>query len=229
MKEINKYFLMILTWLTIAGCATQTNIPADYKLSEHSGKGVLIAGVSFSGMQIQSMHYQLRNLSTQEIVDLFVNPNDQPLDWRAASSSNSDDYTGRVAAIELSAGAYEITTTVVQTGGYIYTSKKKLGFKFRIQQGKSVYIGAIHTFFRFNSESKEIFSRAVRADLRERDLPIIKKRFPSVAGPSLEYQIDAEQVSDDKNDNLDSFKDILPKNRDKKDGLDDFRNLLPKK
>lgn len=225
---LNKFFTYLIGCCLLAGCAVQ-NISPSYNFSSSSGKGVLLASLTFSGNEYGLMQYHVRSLFGQSnSIDLAANPTNMVLDWGIGSTNVGNGLTGRVIAIELPAGEYEFSGWMMSSRARALTSTKNLDFKFKIVPGKAVYAGSFHTQLFNDPKVAKVRYKTIRADLRSRDLEIVRKRFPTIPMSIIDFQVSGEQTDENDGVSLDSLKDLLKNNEQPSTQLNDLKDLLPK-
>ena len=76
-------------------------------------------------------------------------------------------------AVEMREGNYIIVGWRVEQGQMVSRSTQAIGIPFRVESGKALYLGNLH----FDAHWEDIRLR----DRAERDLPLLKARFPALA------------------------------------------------
>lgn len=198
--------------LTLSGCATR-DIPASYQFSPASGRGVVLASLTFNGAEYGAMSYRLRHLGTRQVTVLPVAQSDpqKPDNIPAGKWTPEPGFAlhGRLAAVELPAGEYQVEGWGMQVGTRILSSTKVLEETFKVTPGRPVYIGNLHTLFRGNGRYVTL-----RVDERQRDLALAAKHFPAIQVASLTYDIQLPAALRDAQGSgtgtsIDSLKDLL--------------------
>ncbi|HEX7927594.1 MAG TPA: hypothetical protein VF678_08385 [bacterium] len=91
---------------------------------------------------------------------------------------------GRVAVVELNAGTYELYRWEAKTGQLLLTSgATPPKVRFTIEPNKVKYIGDLHLFW------ENPAYRVGMYDMKDRDLPIIKKKVPLISEDQIVVEL----------------------------------------
>jgi hypothetical protein len=162
--------LLLLAALAVASCASVPDSP------DASGRliGTITYESSLGEYRIGLTSDRLERPALVRIGHLwhpFVRMYDADLKMRGAPFS-----------VNLPAGDYRIAYWEVAQGQARTTSRTPIGIPVRVEKGRATYLGNLH------------FSSDWEASLREetaRDLPILRARFPELAGMPIMSSIDA--------------------------------------
>lgn len=195
MKLINHTFLILFLTALLAGCVTQAQ-PIKSTDRVDPQQGILLASVTIDDarMVMDGWYFYRPQHSKQG-----KKPSDeQRLDAAndGMSMSEADDYpadkskNGRLLAIPLKAGGYELTNWklyIAQAGGYGYISPRKepTPLPFTIKAGQVTYLGNLH----INTITRKNFFGVVMpfgaypviANNEQVDLNLLRTKYPNLA------------------------------------------------
>jgi hypothetical protein len=168
--------LLLAFGLLMSSCATVT---AEYKLDPTKPLGLVIGSVTYErtigvhGLVVLSQDgKQVRSPSVGYGI---WSPFNKPFDEKLAAN-------GGTYAVELPAGQYRIVGWRIVRAQTTYQSNQPVDVPFVVEPGKSTYLGNLHF-----SEHWDVTLR----DRADRDLPVLKARFPTLASSPLAVSIAA--------------------------------------
>ena len=180
--------------VTVAGCVGPQGVPnADRSFSAAKGTtGMLAASVTVSGHTPGSLWLQLVRAGDSAVLhSIPVNVDNFGLDWNPGADAAGRAFRGRLAAIELPAGRYEIGRWVMtDTNRAAYISNARIGTKFSVKPGEVVYLGNIHLDIQ-SSASASLPWRVDVNDQRKRDLVLLGQKYPALKLDGVRMEIDA--------------------------------------
>jgi hypothetical protein len=183
---------MLAIAVVLAGCVGPQGIPnADRSFpAGKSAAGMLAASVTASGYLPGSLWLQLlRAGDTAPLHSIPVNIDTFGLDWDPGSDAAGRAFRGRLAALELPAGQYEIGRWVMTVANRAaYVSNARIGARFTIAPGDVVYLGNIHVDIQ-SSASSSLPWRADVKDERKRDLALLGQKYPALRLDGVRIQI----------------------------------------
>ena len=157
-------FLLLVSIILMASCA-RFNVKPDYVLDTSSGKGLLVASVSYTGAY--NFFWQYRGINNPNKGDVTAWTLQNPLDWH--------DPPGRLAFIEIPAGEYEFYKWILFLTGTKKIYSQPFSVKFQILPGKATYLGNLHLDLR----EMKYYSLSLR-DESNRDLSLFYSKLPNV-------------------------------------------------
>jgi hypothetical protein len=208
-----------------AGCASggTANVDAAHR---PTASGVLVVSATASGPMPGTLWYQIvrAHAVTQNVASIAVNDRAQGLDWEPGDPEVPNGGTGRVAVIELAPGEYELRRWVMNGGarGGAFSSRRPFGYRFVIEPGKVTYVGNVHVDLQRTANVDTVPYRMSVNDQRERDLAIVRRKHPAVAGSPIVFAGAAQGRRDD----------IFEEERGGdpvRTSIDDLNSLLPRK
>jgi hypothetical protein len=176
--RLSTYFLALLT-LVLAGCAT-TSVPATYTPSETSGKGVVVASITYSGRYAgySVMYASSDGRTTGKFMvgkGMVLIPYFPDMDFE------EKEMKGEVVVAELPAGQYVINGWRVSSGYANIGPTSPVQVRFTVEPGKKVYLGSFH-FEQTRSMGLTVTGVKVGFTDREmRDMNVVARKFPGVA------------------------------------------------
>lgn len=180
--------------------------------------GLLLVSLSASGYLPGTLWMQVVPASDVARVAASIPVNDAAygIDWPAGDPAVANGGLGRLAAIELSPGEYELRRWVINVGNSeAYTSRRPLGYRFRIEAGKATYLGGVHLDIQ-RSAARSLPAQVRLEDRRERDLALLRQRYPGVRDAQLVFAADAGR-----REAPETRRSSLPAR------MDDLKGLLP--
>ncbi|MBU2708747.1 hypothetical protein KCM76_22330 [Zooshikella marina] len=179
-----KKYLCVLS-LLLTSCVA-VNVPLNYDLNTKPNYGLAVFSVSSNGhIGNYSIFLHGKSYASERVTDeLSLWTNDNPLDW------SNPYYIGRLVALELPAGNYELWSFYQYA--YNYTLRGDFSVPFEVKANKAVYFGDLNILFdRHNSKY------TVRIiDNSKRDLPLFFKRYKNISKEDLEILISNTQEPD---------------------------------
>jgi hypothetical protein len=200
-----------------AGCASRLaagarNAPRDFDVTA-SSNGLLIFSATVSGYVPGRFKYEIFKAPSSKgnAIPVVVNGDAVELDWLAGSPTVEQQGMGRLVALELSPGPYEVRGWVLTDEGrrVLYTSTRPIGVQFEISPGKATYIGNVHTDVQRVTSAGPPLSRTVLLDKRERDLPIAFRRYGTLKVDGIVIAVGAARPSD-ATTSLEDLRGLLP-------------------
>lgn len=182
-----KSTLLCLLFILLTGCAV-SNVDRDFSLENNPDQGVVIASVSFDragSRNFQAMFYLDEGIPGAPVPARRLEALPEHVTIRIGSQFK-DSY-GQVLAISLPAGRHTISSwRLVRSAGYILSPSQKMApLEFHVEAGKVQYIGNLHLNL---AEGKNMLGFRIVTDAspeirdrQDRDLPIIKKKYPQFA------------------------------------------------
>lgn len=164
----------------LSGCASVSNVPTDYALSQDSETGILLASVSYHG-SYSGYSIKFRKIGSSKWDKLevgsgtaFLPPG--MLDWDIEARG----LRGNVFAIELPAGEYEFGSWFVSSGVASISPVNPFSIRFNIYPGNATYAGNFH-FVRESGFGATVTGVNVHyEDKYDRDIPIIEKKYKNI-------------------------------------------------
>jgi hypothetical protein len=182
-----KRILLLSLAVLLGGCAV-SNVSRDFSLKDNPDQGIIIASVSFD---------RLGSRNFQAIFDLDGQVDGSPAFGQRLQSlpeyatirmgSQFKDSFGQVLAISLPAGRHTISSwRLVRSAGYIISPVHTMPpLEFQVEPGTIRYIGNFHLNL---VPDKNLLGMSIIADAwpevrdrSDRDLPLIKRKYPQFA------------------------------------------------
>lgn len=182
-----RLFATLTLSLLLSACATQS-VDNSYVPSEHSGRGIAIVSVTYSGRYSgYSVIYSSLDKSTtgrfQVGEAMALIPYIPKMDFE------TDAATGNVVAVELPAGSYEINDWHVGSGYFHLRPARPFSIRFDVAPGKAVYLGNFH-FEQTGSMGLSVTGvKLAHRDETKRDIPAIARKLPNVARAPLSASV----------------------------------------
>ncbi|WP_034351404.1 hypothetical protein [Herbaspirillum sp. GW103] len=179
-------FICLLV-LLLTACAA-SNVDRDFSLENNPDQGIVIASVSFDragSRNSQAMFYLDEGIPGAPVPARRLEALPEHATIRMGSQFK-DSY-GQVLAISLPAGRHTISSwRLVRSAAYSLSPSEKMPpLEFHVAAGKVQYIGNLHLNL---VEGKNMLGLRMVADAspeirdrQDRDLPIIKKKYPQFA------------------------------------------------
>jgi hypothetical protein len=109
--------------------------------------------------------------------------------WPCMGTDNDADFSrgeepkqrGGGFAVAMPEGDYIIVGWRVEQGQMVSRSTRAIGIPFRVESGKALYLGNLH----FDAHWEDVQLR----DRAERDLPLLRNRYPALASAPLSSTI----------------------------------------
>jgi len=175
--------VIVLISFLLAGCASSKNIPTNYKLSDESGKGILMASVTYrGGYSGYAIQYRALGKSKWSKLQIGTGTALLPpgmLDW----DINKRKSRGNVFAIELPEGEYEFFSWSVSSGPAFISPLNPFSVRFNIEAGKATYAGNFH-FIRESGLGATVTGVNVNlVNEFERDIELFKPKYTFLDNP----------------------------------------------
>lgn len=190
LKNLHKPFTLLLLLLTVIGCAAPnvSNKTTREKLVA-TNKALLVFSMTQPLSSEQYGHSVFRfyregamsgaiHAQTHNVTGLTPNP-----------KSEFPNFYGRVAAIEVPAGEYQVDSTFNTGNGYYSVRGKTKKNTIQVKAGEVVYVGALNVKLTFGqsflgvADVKQV--EAEIADQRARDIPLFKQKYPALGEPEI--------------------------------------------
>jgi hypothetical protein len=157
----------------LISCADQIeNISNDYKFNMKSG--VILLSLTASGECGYSYFTEIREIISKKSYSIGMQDFGRQRDWiksNAECPSKIDNYFGKLVAIELPIGNYEIYQFEgISTYSKIF-AKNNMSVKFTVEPNKVNYLGNMHYHMK-----KKIFFYNVN-NLNQRDISLFRKKY----------------------------------------------------
>ncbi len=157
------------------------NVPASYKLNDKAGLAVTSLTISDECAQGKGHGYayftEIRELNTRLTYSIAMQGFGSERDWVREEKDCSTDrgnYYGRLIAIELPAGAYEIYRIEGITEHRKTYSKNVISVTFVVEPDKVNYIGNMH----YHMSRKKIIYDV--KDMFDRDIDYFHEKYPKL-------------------------------------------------
>lgn len=178
-------FICVVFVVCLTSCALpRSNLSQNYSLNEE--KGVVFFSLTASGECNFNYFIDIRNIISKMSESIGMNDLIDGLDWEKEENdcpSTVDNYHGRLVAIDLPEGTYDIyDLTGVNLNSRI-SSEEDIVMRFNVRKNEVTYLGNVH--FHIN---KKGFSFGVR-DSTERDITHFKKKFEKLGEEDIKIQI----------------------------------------
>lgn len=164
MKPVALAFLLLLS-----ACAT-SGVDEDF-VTPTAKEGLVWGSVTYKGSPATyRVHYRRAD---RKVEGTFDYQNTRSRDFSSRESS------GAVFAVPLAAGEYELYQWSVGSGPTIVSSAEPFSIRFKVEPGKSVYIGSFH----FVQTAKLAATDATVSykDAFARDARVLRRKFPQAA------------------------------------------------
>ena len=177
--------LLLLAVAVLSACATP-DVGSDYKLRTNSNEGVVAGSVTYNGRfsGYGVLYHQLPSGVSGRFETgqaMLIIP------YIPKGDFDDDELKGTVFASALPAGDYEIFAWHVGSGPVHVRSTAPFSIRFRVEPGKAVYLGNFH-FTQTDSMGLTVTgAKLTYRDAAQRDLPMIKKKFPMFVDESIAY------------------------------------------
>ena len=177
MKQHHIYsFYIFLVFLSLTGCA-KINVQTDYQLQQDKQVGLLVMSVTHNTRAV-TLHYENMDNHADDVI-------------MTSTIHDKIDFTqpkGRLVVSELPVGKYHIYQWQTDVDGFHYTSPL-LSIPFTIEQGKAVYIGGMNINAKVIYPFMKVEYEHVIKDKSERDLALLKKKYPKLDISNLKVNI----------------------------------------
>jgi hypothetical protein len=184
--------------LLISACSSrfQKNIPDDFDLLKNPEYGVVVGSVSsLPDYRWQEMsQYRYQSLSDEKIQGVFTSAaKANPYTVFAHVPKCEDDgleaECGRLFATALPAGDYDIYAVVVSLDRpkNQWEGRTLSGYGFRVVRGQVSYIGNLKSNIQIRKDI--VAADGMVADEFERDVPLLKVKFPELANWEIERSL----------------------------------------
>jgi hypothetical protein len=179
--------VLLLGALTV-GCTTP-NIEPDFKFRAEARSGVVAGSITYEG-----------SFSGYSVMYRRVGTNSQTGSIRAGAGTVLVPYfprgdadalgaSGELFAVELPEGEYEVHRWLISSGPASVVPTSSFSIRFTVLPGRVIYIGNFH--FRRTSRLGLTVTGGELSYLEraERDLPLIKRKYPSIAATTIDVAI----------------------------------------
>jgi hypothetical protein len=189
--------------LLISACTTvfQKDIRDDFDLAGKPENGVIVGSVSslphdYWQEMSQYLYHPLSNEKATGALTSAAKHNPYTIVSHVPKCADDglEAECGRLFAIALPAGDYEIQSVVVSIGGNSGWEGRILsGFMFTVESGRVSYIGNLKSSIRVGAvtfSSAGVVSAAGKVvDEFERDIPLLNAKFPALANWNIERNL----------------------------------------
>jgi len=184
LKIIRLNLAIIMLSVFLIGCGVR-NVPKDYSLDDAGRKGVIVVSLTRSGMQVISeMYVKARGMDNDYKFVVAISSLITLSDFaKCAISIPEDKPCGRLAIIELPEGEYEFYSWKGSGGNRRMWSKEEFSLRFKVIAGKAVYLGNLNFWFLQTQWKMKV------TDMRERDLPLLYQKNPSITPDLVVHDI----------------------------------------
>jgi hypothetical protein len=167
------WLIYIASLLSLSACTvTYPNIPPNYHLNYHNG--VILLSLTAFGECGYAYFIDIRDIEHKHDYTIGMQDAGEERDWRKKTfdcPSKPEEYFGRLVAIELPVGIYQIYQFEgVSTSRHI-TSEHELHIDFSVKPGVVNYLGNAQ----FNV-MKKMFILNIK-DEHKRDIPLFQKKY----------------------------------------------------
>ena len=173
MIKIIKIVAGIISCLLLVSCVNPIkNISDNYELNDKSG--VILLSLTASGECGYSYFTEIRNITNRKTYSIGMQDFGSRRDWEKKSSncpSKQDDYFGKLVAIEIPNGNYEIYQLEGITSNSRIHSNSEMSVKFTVRANKINYLGNMHYHMK-----KKRFVYGVKKKI-ERDIALFRKKY----------------------------------------------------
>lgn len=167
------HILLCLSLLFLAACtAPIRNIPDSYHLRDNAG--VALISLTVSGECGYVYFTTIKNIDTHQEYTVGMQDIGKEMDWHKSNDtcpSTPDNYFGKLVAIELPAGYYQIYQFEGLGTYRRFSSRHELKMQFTVQPGVVNYLGNLH--FHVN---KKGFLYSLK-NMSKRDIPLFLKKY----------------------------------------------------
>lgn len=179
---------LALTFVVLlAACATP-NVEQDFRLNPASNEGVVAGSVTYSG-RYSGYSVRYRHLPSGTSGKFETGQGVALIPYVPKGDFNDATLRGNVFAAALPAGDYEIFRWSVGSGAANVGPTVPFSIRFRVEPGKMVYLGNFH-FTQTSSMGLTVTGATVTyRESIDRDLPIMKAKFPAFADVPIGYSI----------------------------------------
>lgn len=203
--------------LGLTACATVSDLPPDYAVGAN-GEGLVIVSLTLSGKtldRISSFEFRVREAAPKDGDQVRTKPyfdsakqferwvvegdnERRATDWgiivKGPNSSeplniaDAGKATGRLAALRLPAGHYELYTWKLREpnpyGGTEYSPSHPVSYRFSVKPGQVIYIGQL------NLHLSERNTQTITVDdNRGRDLAVLMEKIPSIRAGQISFSV----------------------------------------
>jgi len=185
MKKYRASTYVILTLLFLTSCSiSRSNIAKNYSINDKNG--VIFFSLTASGRCNFNYFIDIRNINTKESQSIGLTDSSGSLDWKKHSKecpSGKDNYDGRLIAIDLPEGVYDIYDLSGINLRMQTTSEKDIVMRFQVKKNEIKYLGNVH--FHINKKS---FTYGVK-DSRDRDVLFFKRKYKNLRNKDIKISI----------------------------------------
>lgn len=185
---LNRYFVVAAV-LFFSGCAIQSVDPS-YVLDPDSDVGAIIGSISYAG-RYSGYAVHFRNIETGKKGRLQIGESQALLPMAPKSDFDDPGMIGKLFAVELPVGRYEMTHWTVGSGAVTVSSTSPFSIGFEVDPGKAVYIGSFQ-FMQTAGLGLAVTGASLSyKDTASRDLAILRQKFPNLANAPLTSVIES--------------------------------------
>jgi len=181
--RINFRLLLLLIIFSVSGCSLGIeNIRDGYKLNPD--EGVVVLSLTSSGECGWALFIDIRRIDKTNENTISMQDVMKARDWKRKKSecpSDKGNYSGKLAAIALPPGEYEIYKLTGVSNHHAFVSEDNFSITFDVVQNNITYLGNAHFIV------KEFSFNFSTSDMRSRDLSLFKRKHPGI---SKEYILD---------------------------------------
>lgn len=186
-KVIKLIFSGALAIIFLVSCTYSVkNVPASYKFNGSAGLAVASLTISDECAQGKGHGYayftEIREINTMLTYSIAMQGFGSERDWEREEKDCSTDrgnYYGRLVAIELPAGEYEIYQIEGITEHRKTYGKNEISVTFVVEPNRVNYIGNMH----YHIAKKKIIYDV--EDMSDRDMPYFYKKYPKFSGQDV--------------------------------------------
>lgn len=185
--------------LALAGCSGLGNVRDDFDLNKAgaAGQGLVIGTFTTdSPYPYFTVYTTMRIIATPNprTLDLTEIVAESGCNLKSSGESPFKDYCGRLVALKLPAGDYQIFWFKSDMGSVIMGPREFKPVSFTVKAGRATYIGNIH--MTLDTTDETFFGKPIVPggwpevkDARERDIPLLQQAVPAITADLIDYQI----------------------------------------
>jgi len=173
---MKRHIIFALIAIIAGGCSTMHGVRSDYALNKNSGKGLLIASLTYHGSYSGYRMYY-RKQSSKKRKHLLIGSGISLIppglmEWDISKPG----LRGNVLSVELPSGEYEFYSWAVSSGYANIGPSEAFSLKFTIKPGEANYVGNFQ-FDRISGMGAMVTGVDVSYnDETDRDLKVIKEK-----------------------------------------------------
>jgi len=191
------YFFAIL--LALTGCSGLGNVHESFDLDKAgaTGQGLVIGTFTTDKPDPHvTIYTTMRILATPNprVLGLTEIVADSSCNLHFSDESPFKDYCGRLVALKLPAGQYQIFWLQSSQGRTLLGPRHFEPVTFTVKAGRATYIGNIHMTLEADAKTMlgvPLISGGwpVVRDARERDIPLLKQAVPALGDGNIDYTV----------------------------------------